>query len=110
MKSGKLNAVAVASDRVLPGLEGIPLAKDTVRDLNVYGWFVVIAPKGTPAPVLQRLNAEINRAIGLPDVIARFHDLGTYPMPGSLADAQKFVKSEKALFGRVLREAAITAE
>lgn len=110
VKSGKLNAIAVASDRVLPGLEGIPLAKDTVRDLNVYGWFVVVAPKGTPAPVLQRLNAEINKAIGLPDVIAKFRDLGTYPLPGSLSEAQKFVKSEKELFSKVIREAGVSAE
>jgi tripartite-type tricarboxylate transporter receptor subunit TctC len=103
VKSGRLRALAVASDKVLPGLEGIPLAKDTVADLKVFGWFMIAAPKGTPAPVVERLNKDLNEALRMQDVIAKFGEFGTYATPGSVADAQRFVKSEKALFGGVVQ-------
>lgn len=110
VRSGKLVPLAVAADRVLPGLEGIPLAKDTVRDLNVNGWFAVFAPKGTPPAVVARLNADINKVLAMPDVVQRFADLGAYPMPGSPADAAKFVKGEKERFQKVLAEAGVQPE
>ena len=110
VKSGRINALAVASDRTLGGLEGFALAKDTVRDLNVVGWFGVVAPKGTPPDVLQRWNAEINKALGLPDVVARLRELGTYPQPGSLDDAKRFFREQKTLFSGVIREANIQPE
>ncbi|MEJ8859907.1 tripartite tricarboxylate transporter substrate-binding protein [Variovorax robiniae] len=103
VKSGRLHALAIAADKVLPGLEGIPLAQDAVPGLNVYGWFMVAAPKGTPKPVVERLNAELNAALQMPDVIAKFGEFGTYATPGSVAAAQAFVKREKTLFGGVVK-------
>lgn len=103
VKSGRLRALAVASDKVLPGLEGIPLAKETVPDLTVMGWFMVAAPKGTPTVVVERLNQELNKALQLADVNAKFQEFGTYTTPGTVADAQRFVKNEKALFGGIVK-------
>lgn len=110
IKAGRLRALAVASDRVLPGLEGIPLAKETVPDLKVMGWFMIAAPKGTPAPVVERLNQEFNKALQMADVEAKFREFGTYATPGSVADAQRFVKSEKALFGGVVKAIGVKPE
>ncbi len=110
VKAGKLRPIAVASETELPGLEGLPLANKTVAGLNVYGWFLMQAPKGTPAAVLQRLNAEVNKAMQEPDVIARFREFGTYPTPGNLADAQRFLGSEKTLFGGVIRTLGLKPE
>jgi tripartite-type tricarboxylate transporter receptor subunit TctC len=110
VRSGRLRAIAVAAEKELAGLEGIPLAKDSVPGLSMYGWFMVAAPKGTPAAIVQRLNTEINNAIKLPDVVGKFREFGTYSMPGSVEDAQRFVKSEKALFSGVIRQAGLKAE
>lgn len=110
VKSGRLRALAVASETELPGLEGIPLANKTEPGLNVYGWFSMQAPKGTPAAVLQRLNIEVNAALQQPDVISKFREFGTYITPGSVADAQNFVKSETALFGGVIRTLGLQPE
>lgn len=110
VKGGRLRSLAVASDTELPGLEGIPLANKTVPGLNVYGWFSMQAPKGTPAAVLQRLNAEVNVAMQQPDVVAKFREFGTYVTPGSVADAQNFVKSEGAQFGGVIRTLGLKPE
>lgn len=110
VKAGKLRPLAVASETELPGLEGLPLANKAVPGLNVYGWFTMLAPKGTPAAVLQRLNTEVNLAMQQPDVIAKFREFGTYATPGSVADAERFVKSEKALFGGVIRTLGLKPE
>ena len=110
VKAGRLRSLAVAAETELPGLEGIPLVNKTVPGLNVYGWFSMQAPKGTPAAVLQRLNAEVNMAMQQPDVVAKFREFGTYITPGSVADAQNFVKSEAAQFGGVIRTLGLKPE
>ena len=110
VKSGKLRALAIASETELPGYEGIPLANKTVPGLNVSGWFTLHAPKGTPAAILQRLNTEVNLAMQQPDVIAKFREFGIYVTPGSVADAARFVKSEQALFGGVIKTLGLKPE
>ncbi|HSV44564.1 MAG TPA: tripartite tricarboxylate transporter substrate binding protein [Ramlibacter sp.] len=110
VKAGKLRPLAVASETELPGLEGLPLANKTVPGLNVYGWFILQAPRGTPAPVVQRLNAEVNKAMGEADVVARFREFGTYPTPGTVADAERFLTNEKALFSGVIRTLGLKPE
>ena len=110
VRAGKIRVLAVASDRVLPGFEGIPLVRDAVSEVVANGWFMVAAPKGTPVAVVQRLNAEINRAIQTPEMTTRLRDFGTYPMPRTVDESRAFVKSETVLFGRVIQEAGIKAE
>ena len=109
-KAGRMRALAVASDTELPGLEGIPLANKTVPGLNVYGWFILQAPKATPAPILKRLNTEVNKAMQEDDVVAKFREIGTYPTPGDVEASQHFVASEKALFGGVIRTLGLKPE
>lgn len=110
VKGGKLRVLAVASETVLPGLEDYPLANKSVPGLNVYGWFGIFAPKGTPAAILQRMNAEASAAQQLPDIVAKFHEFGTYSTPGSQADAAKYVKAERELFGGVMKSLGVKAE
>jgi tripartite-type tricarboxylate transporter receptor subunit TctC len=110
VKAGRLKALAVTSSKELDGLEGIPLAKDVVPNLVVSGWFAIFAPKGTPASMINQLNAAANTAVQNPDVIAKLRNLGTYPMGGSVADAQAFVKKEKAMWADVIRKSGIQPE
>jgi len=110
VRSGRLRAIAVTSSSSLPGLEGIPLVKDTVPGVEVLGWFATFALPGTPPAIKQRMNDEINKALRNPEVAARLRDLGTYPMPGSIADAQKFVHDEKDRWAAVIRTARIQPE
>lgn len=110
VKAGKLRGIAVASEIALPGLEDYPVANQSVPGINVYGWFTLLAPKGTPAAIVQRLNTEANTAQQQPDVLARFRDLGTYATPGSVADAAKYVRNERDLFGGVIKSLGLKPE
>jgi len=110
VKAGRMRALAVTSPKVMPGLEGIPLAGDTVPGMDVSGWFTLFAPKGTPSAVLNELNAATNVMLKSPEAIAKMAALGNYPMGGTVADAAAFVKKEKATWAAVVRKAGIEAE
>lgn len=110
VKAGKLRAISVTSEKVLPGLEGYPLARDALPGLEVYGWFVMMAPKGIPPAIAAKINDDINKALAQPDVIARFAGFGAYPRPGTLAEADAFFKKEQAVWSRVIKAAGIQAE
>ncbi|OZI71987.1 Bug family tripartite tricarboxylate transporter substrate binding protein [Bordetella genomosp. 12] len=110
IKGGKLKALAVAADAELPGLEGIPLAKDTVPGMVIYGWFTLHAPKGTPDGILKQLNAQLNQVLAEPEVIAQFRNLGTYPKTSTLEEAAVFLREQQALLGDVIKQMNITAE
>jgi tripartite-type tricarboxylate transporter receptor subunit TctC len=110
VKAGRLRAIAVTADKVLPGLEGYPLAKDAVPGLEVFGWFAMMAPKATPPAITAKLNDDINKALAQPEVITRFAGFGTYPRPGSLQDAAAFIKKEQTVWAKVIKDAGIQAE
>lgn len=110
VRSGKLRALAVASETVLPGLEGIPLAKDTVPGLNLYGWFALMAPKNTPKDVVARLNKELNDIIKQPDVTEKFHAMGTYARASTPEGAQQFIRNEITMFGDVIKASGLKPE
>lgn len=110
VKGGRVKALAITSEAELPGLEGIPLANKAIPGLNVYGWFMLQAPKGTPAAVVQRLNVEANKAMQEQDVVVRLREFGTYPTPGNAADSLRFLASERAVYGAVIRALGIKAE
>jgi tripartite-type tricarboxylate transporter receptor subunit TctC len=110
VKSGKLKAIAVTAPEVLPGLESIPLAKDVVPGLNVMGWFGIVAPKGTPQAIVQRVNGDVNKALAEPALIDRLRELGVYPMPGTVEDFAKFLGEEQRRFAKVVKDAKIEAQ
>ncbi|HEY3073585.1 MAG TPA: tripartite tricarboxylate transporter substrate-binding protein [Burkholderiales bacterium] len=107
VKSGKLKAIAITSPEILPGLESIPLAKDSVPGLKVMGWFGIAAPKATPAAIVQRMNSDVNKALAEPALVERLRELGVYPMPGTVEDFAKFVADEQRRFAKVVKEAKI---
>lgn len=110
VKSGRLRALGVTSSRVLPGLEGLPLAKDTVADLEATGWFMLFASKGTPTPRLQALNAAVNAALQSPEVVQKLQATANYPVGGSLADARAFLAREKRKWAAAVQRAGMTPE
>lgn len=110
VKAGKLRAIAVTSDKVLPGLESYPLAKDAVPGLEVFGWFALLAPKATPPAVITKLNDDVSKALVQSDVMAQFASFGTYPRPGSVQEASAFIKKEQTMWAKVIKDARIQAE
>lgn len=110
VKAGRLRALAVTSSRPLPGLEQLPLAKDTVPELQVSGWFMLFANKGTPPARLQAINAAVAAALASPGVVQRLQNTANYPVGGSVADARAFLVREKRLWAGAVQRAGLTPE
>ena len=110
VKSGRLQALAVTADKPVPGMESLPLAKDTVPGLTVSGWFMLFAPKGTPQTRIDSLNAAVNDALKSPALIQKFQTQANFPVGGSVSAAQDFLAREKKLWASVAQRAGLKPE
>lgn len=111
VKEGRLRALAVTGAKRSPQVPDLP----TVSEAGVPGyeastWFAVMAPAGTPKPIVDKLNAELNTALKLPDVRARLAQLGAEPLGGTPAAAGKLLKSEITKWADVIKAAHIQIE
>lgn len=111
VRAGKLRALGITSDK------RSPLAPDTptVGEAGVPGyaitvWFGVVAPAGTPPDIVQRLNAEANKMLQLPEMRERFARAGVEPVGGTAADFGRHLQTEVAKWARVVKESGAKAD
>ena len=103
IKSGKMRAIAVTSAKRNPTLPDVPtVAESGVAGYDMINWYGAVLPAGTPAAAINRLNADINKALKLPDVQQRLAALGADPLGGSAADFGVYIKSEIAKYTKVV--------
>ncbi len=104
IKAGKLVAYAVTSPQRLPMLPDVPtVSEGGLTGYDSTGWFGVVAPAGTPAPVITRLNAEITAALNDNEIKASMRNLGVEPAPGTAAEFEAYIKSETVKWARVIK-------
>jgi tripartite-type tricarboxylate transporter receptor subunit TctC len=110
VKSGALRALAVTSPKRAPSLPDVPtLAEAGVRGSDVETWFGLTAPAATPRDIVQRLNAEVRRALAAADLQQRFAELSLSIDPSSPEELDAIIKSEATRWGEVIRRAGIRA-
>jgi tripartite-type tricarboxylate transporter receptor subunit TctC len=100
---GKIRAIAVAGSTRAKALPDLPtVAEAGVAGFDASAWFGLVAPAGTPAPVLERLSGEVGKILKSPDVIKRFTELGAEP--GTLAGAAfgAFLRDENTKWTKVI--------
>jgi tripartite-type tricarboxylate transporter receptor subunit TctC len=110
VKEGKLRAVAVASDKRVASLPDVQAAAETLPGFDFNGWFMLMAPTGTPAAVITKLNAAIDAATKDPQVKELAVKLGFDLDPngvGSPADAAKFLQVQLGLWEKTTKELGI---
>jgi tripartite-type tricarboxylate transporter receptor subunit TctC len=108
VKDGKLKALGVSTKAradVLP--EAQPIAEQGLKDYDMTLWFGLWAPAGTPAAVVQKLNAQVNAIVQQPDVREQFAKLGIQPAPMQPAEFAKFVRDEIVVYRRIVKQANI---
>jgi tripartite-type tricarboxylate transporter receptor subunit TctC len=111
IQQGKFRILAVAAPRRLPALASIPtLTELGYPDSNYTSHFGFFAPANTPEAVLQRLHAEINKALALPDVVDRLTKLDNVVAASSAADFAQIVKREYEANAKVVAKAGIRSE
>jgi tripartite-type tricarboxylate transporter receptor subunit TctC len=105
IKSGKLRALAVSSIKRLPLLPDTPtVAESGYKGFDTSDWKMLVAPAGTPAAVVNRLNAEVEKAMSKPETMAQLLAEGSVPLSGSPQQVAQFLKAEQQRWGAVVRE------
>lgn len=108
--SGQLRPIAISSAQRAAILPDVPTFAETLPGHVVMFWGGLFAPKATPAPVLDRIHAEVSAVLRQPDVVARIQQLGGEPGNVSRADYTRMVAEEWERWGAVVREAGIRNE
>jgi len=111
IKAGKLRAVAVTSARRSSLIADLPtVAESGLPGFEVIGWYGILAPARTPAPVVQRLNAEIIKVLGLPDVREQIAGQGAEVVGDTPAQFAAFLKADIARWAPVIKTSGARAE
>lgn len=109
-EAGKLRALAVTSAKRSTLAPDLPAVAETVPGFEVVGWYGLAAPAGTPASIIARLNAEANSALRSPELAAQFRKLGYEPIGDTPEQAGARIKSDVALWTKIIRDAGIQAQ
>ena len=97
LNSGGANALAVASKTRMKALPDVPTTAEAgLQDYDNSGWFVMLAPKGTPKPIVAKLNEEFTAALSDPAVQARFTEQGAEVLTATPEELTKLIGSEIA--------------
>jgi tripartite-type tricarboxylate transporter receptor subunit TctC len=107
VQSGRLRALAVSTAQRWPTQREIPALAETVPGFDVESWFAYVAPKGTPAVAVSRLNAELNRILQDAEVRKLFDGQGMAVAGGTAEDADRRMRSEHDRWAKIIREANI---
>ncbi|HLH88359.1 MAG TPA: tripartite tricarboxylate transporter substrate binding protein [Xanthobacteraceae bacterium] len=107
IKSGRLHAVAVTTGKRWPDLPDVPAIGEFVPGYEASGWYSLVAPTGTPAEVIARLNTEMNAGLDDPTLHARILALGVEPRPMSPPAFGEFIAAEIDKWAKVIRFAQL---
>ncbi len=108
VKSGKMRALAVTTRRRISAAPDVPTFEEAgLPGYEAIGWFGAVAPAGTPAELIKRLNLEITAALSLPEVKERALSAGAEPFPTSPQEFAAIIRDETRKWGEVVRNAGI---
>jgi len=102
IKGGKIRALGVTSEQRDPSLPQVPTVGETVPGYEATAWFGIGMPKNTPRDVIEKVNAEINRALADPKMRERLAELGGKPIAGTPEDFGKVIAAETAKWEKVV--------
>ncbi len=109
--AGKLRALATPSGRRSPAMPDLPtIAESGLPGFDVMPWFGVVAPAGSPGPIVSRLNTEIANVMRQPEVRKQLADQGAEPVSTTPAEFAAFIQSEIVRWGKVVRESGARIE
>lgn len=111
VKAGRVRAIAVTGAKRAPALPELPtIAEAGVAGYEATSWNGMLAPAGTPADIIKRLNAEFNRIIGTPDMRKRMLDNGYEPVGGPPERLGELIRAEIAKWAPVVKAAGVQVD
>ena len=111
VQSGRMRALAVTGPQRTPAVPGVPtMAESGLPGFEVVGFFGVMAPAGTPREIVAQLNAEIGKVLARPDIRERFASQALEPGNQTAEQFGDYLRSEAVKWGKLIRDAGITAQ
>jgi len=110
IKGGRLRALAVTSAERDAALPDTPTVGDTVPGYEATAWFGIGMPKGTPKEIIEKVNAEVNRALADPKMRERLAELGGRPIPGTPEDFGRVIQQETEKWAKVVTASGAKVE
>jgi tripartite-type tricarboxylate transporter receptor subunit TctC len=108
IKSGRLRVLGVTSAQRSPVLPEVPtVAESGLPGYSAASWFAVLAPAGTPQPLIRKINADTNAVLALPEVKAAFAADGTAPAGGTPEQLRESMRSGIAQWGKLVRDLGV---
>jgi len=106
IEAGQIRPLAVASRQRLYNFPDLPIVADTFPGFEAMGWFALMAPPGTPAPLAAKISADLRAVLAKPEVKKRFEDLGTYIRPTTPEQLTAFIVEQQQIWRPVIAETA----
>jgi len=106
-RAGKLRVLAATTAQRSPLAPDVPTVGETLPGFEVDAWYGILTAKGVPAPVVMRLNTEINKALATADVKQRFATLGLTPVGGAPEVFGKLLQTEVTKWAKVVKDSGI---
>ncbi|MEO9102765.1 MAG: tripartite tricarboxylate transporter substrate binding protein [Burkholderiaceae bacterium] len=103
IRSGKLKAIAVTTPKATAELPGVPTVAETIPDFAIDTWWGLVAPAGTPQPVIDKLSGAFVAALNTPEVKQRFANLLAEPVPSTPEQFGAFMKAEREKYESVVK-------
>jgi tripartite-type tricarboxylate transporter receptor subunit TctC len=111
IQAGKLRGLAISTPKRLAQLPDVPtFAEEGITGFDVTNWYGVMAPAGTPRDIVAKLNADINKAMQVPEVRARLENVGTQLREMSVAEFDAFMKAEVVKYAKIIKDTGVRIE
>src|SRR3954466_5800861 len=111
IKAGRLKGLAVTHANRNPALPDVPtIAEAGVKGGESGSWIALLAPAGTPQPVIDRLAVDVKEAVGAPDVREKLIGQGAVPQSTTPAELQKLIDADAARYGKIIRDKGVKVE
>ena len=110
IKAGSVRALGVTSGQREPSLPNIPTVGETVPGYEATAWFGIGMPKGTPREIIEKVNAEVNRALADPKMRDRLAELGGKPIAGTPEDFGRIIAAETEKWSKVVTSSGATVD
>jgi tripartite-type tricarboxylate transporter receptor subunit TctC len=110
IRANRVRAIAVSTDKRLALLPDVPTVREAgLQDFVVTTWFGVLAPAGTPQPIIKKLNQGVVEALGNPTVLKKFDNAGLIAAPTTPEEFEALIKSEIQRWSEVIQRGGIKA-
>ena len=108
--TGKVKAIAINSAKRVPQLPDVPTVAETLPNYKYESWFGVLAPAGTPQPILTKVSEDIAKVLEMPDVREKLLAQGSIPSPTTPSEFDAINKADTERYGKILKDAGISPQ